>query len=343
MTTSSKAAGLVLATALLLSASASFAQSASDLESARDLYKQARELRTKGDLKGALEKFKGANALAATPITALELGRTYMQVGQLLEAREAFLSVSRLKVQPDESERSAAARAEAVELAEQVRPRIPSLVVHVPAGASVTVDGAPVPADAVGLPRKLNPGPHDVAARFGEGPEDKKTVNLKEAESAEVTLAPKAPEGIGPTGPGPAGSGHEAGGGASGRQAGDEPAPKKAIHPLVWVGAGVGVAGLGFGTVAGIVTLSKKSTINELCQGTRCPPAAESTVTAGRTWATLSTISVAVGLVGIGVGVVGFFLPTKAAAKPSTAQRALGALGALDVGPRWLGVRGSFQ
>ncbi len=338
MTTSSRSAraavAAVTAAALLLFSLPVHAQSASDLESARDLYKQARELRTKGDLKAALEKFKGANALAATPITALELGRTYMQLGQLLEAREAFLSVSRLKVQSDESERSAAARTEAGELAEHVRPKIPSLVVRVPTGATLTVDGLTVPPDAVGLPRKLNPGAHEVSARMGEGAEDKKSVTLKEGESAEVTLAPKGDAPSVPSGPSvgagdarivspPVAGAPKEGGGTS-------------LHPLVWIGSGVAVAGVAFGTVAGIVTLSKKSTISDLCQGTRCAPSAESAVSSGRTWATLSTLSFIVGGAGAAAAVVGLFLPTPSKSKVAAA------LSRVDVGPRWLGVRGSF-
>lgn len=335
MTTSNRAARVAaVASAVLFCSLPVRAQSASDLESARDLYKQARELRTKGDLKAALEKFKGANALASTPITALELGRTYMQLGQLLEAREAFLSVSRLKVQPDESERSAAARAEAAELAEQVRPKIPSLVVRVPSGAAVTVDGVAVPPDAVGLPRKLNPGAHEVSARMGDGPEEKKSVTLKEGESSEITLAPKgdAPSTAAPPGP----AAIDARGAAKLDPVPPKDASGKSLHPLVWIGGGVAVAGVGFGTVAGIVTLSKKSTINELCQGTHCTPAAESAVSSGRTWATLSTISFIVGGAGAAAAVVGLFLP--AASKSKVAA----ALSRVEVGPRWLGVRGSF-
>ena len=121
------------------------AQSASDLASARALYKEARELRDKGDPKGALEKFKAANALAGTPITALELGRTHAQIGQPVEALETWLSVARMKEQPNESENAKAARAEAASLAQQIGSRIPSLVVKVegaPPGSTpqVTVD-----------------------------------------------------------------------------------------------------------------------------------------------------------------------------------------------------------
>src|SRR5438874_1930474 len=107
MTTSSSAvarrafAAIALA-ALVAVPAVSFGQpaaqpSAADLESARELYKEAKALRDKGDLRGALEKFKQAHAYGQTPVTGLELGRTHMQLGELVEAREVFLSVARMK------------------------------------------------------------------------------------------------------------------------------------------------------------------------------------------------------------------------------------------------------
>ena len=76
---------------------------ASDLETARELYKEGRALRDKNDLKAALEKFKGAHALASTPVTGLELGRTHMLLTELVEAREAFLSVAKIPFADKES------------------------------------------------------------------------------------------------------------------------------------------------------------------------------------------------------------------------------------------------
>src|SRR5688572_2041922 len=130
MTTSSRAIVIACAVGLgsLALASPLYAQpsepSAADLESARELYKEGKELRTKGDLKGALEKFKAAHAYGGTPVTGVELGKTHMQLGELVEAREILLSVGRMKVQPDETEKSTAARTEAAELAEQIKPKI---------------------------------------------------------------------------------------------------------------------------------------------------------------------------------------------------------------------------
>src|SRR5690242_13340717 len=92
---------------------ASAEPTAADLESARDLFKEGQALRAKGDLEGALTKFKAADALAGTPITGVELGKTLLQMGKLVEAREGFLSVGRIPTKPNESPQTKKARAEA--------------------------------------------------------------------------------------------------------------------------------------------------------------------------------------------------------------------------------------
>ena len=98
MTSSERIFGLaVLALSLTAVPRSALAQrSAADIESARQLYSQGVDLRDKGDLKGALEKFKAAHALGNTPITGIELCRTHAALAQPVEAREACLGVGRI-------------------------------------------------------------------------------------------------------------------------------------------------------------------------------------------------------------------------------------------------------
>jgi hypothetical protein len=117
------------------------------------------DLRSKGDTAGALRKLKAANGLVRTPITGLELCKTYLALGQLVEARQTFLSVNRMPVNIEETVRSKVARSESEKLAAQLVGRIPSLrirITGVPADSvSVTIDGAQVPIDALDAPRRL--------------------------------------------------------------------------------------------------------------------------------------------------------------------------------------------
>jgi hypothetical protein len=166
--------------------------SAVDIAQARELLNRGLASRNKGDARGAVSDLKAANALAHTPITGLELGRTYMDLGMLVEARETFLSIARLPVRPEETARSKAARGEGASLADQLRARIPSLVVKVTGVAidsvAVTIDGAAVLGEALAAPRLVDPGSHTVSARSTTGGTAETTVELKEGESRDVEL-----------------------------------------------------------------------------------------------------------------------------------------------------------
>src|SRR5262245_24937263 len=174
--------------------------SAADLETARDLYGQGKTLREKGDLAGAVAKFRQAFQLAATPILGLEICRTEEKLAHLVEAREACLSAVRLPTKANESDNTKKARGEAAALADAIKARIPAIVITlqgVPAGveATVTSDGEAVPAATLGAPRKVDPGTHHVVAKVGSGPESTTDVTVKEGETKPATLTVTVPEG----------------------------------------------------------------------------------------------------------------------------------------------------
>jgi hypothetical protein len=231
---------------------AAFAQerSASDIAQAREFLNQGKELRSKGDNLGALEKLKAAHALADTPITGIELGRTYEAASQLVEAQETFLSVARIPVRPEETPRSAAARRESAILAEQLRSRIPTLTVRITGvtadTVSVTIDGAPVLKEALAGPRLVNPGRHHVLAKSTAGGTAESTVDLKEGEARDVELkiALVGGDGAGSASAAP-GPQKQTPSFAPAEKAGGEPAPRS--HLLEWSliggGAAVGAAG----------------------------------------------------------------------------------------------------
>ncbi len=172
-----------------------------DLETARALFKEGRDLRAQGRLAEAIEKLKAAHTLGQTPITGLELARTYAGVRRLIDARETALGVARIAVAPDETERSAEARKEAAALAEELRPRIPSITIRIeghardtdrPESAAlvVTVDGERIPPSVLGEPRKVDPGLHVIAVR-GEDPSSntaQEVVRVEEREERVVTV-----------------------------------------------------------------------------------------------------------------------------------------------------------
>jgi hypothetical protein len=325
---------VALALPLGVAEGSAFAQqqqpSAGDVAQARELYNQGLALRDKGDLPGAIEKLRAAHALASTPITGIELGRTYVSSGKLVEARETLLAVGRIPVSSQETPRSSQARADAAQLAEQVRPRIPTLVVKVsgvPTGAvAVTIDGAAVPTEALTAPRLVNPGSHQLVATSTSGGSATTQVEVKEGETRTVELKIVFAGDSTAQPAAPAQSGAPAGGGATGSVAvspdtGSPARSSSSLSPVLTFG-GFGLAGVGIvvGSVTGVMALSKGSSVKNACDGLDCPRSVDGDLSSGRTLATVSTVSFVAAGVGAALGVTGLLLhPHQERAPASTA------------------------
>jgi hypothetical protein len=305
-------AALLIALALPLGAAekSAFAQpSAGDVAQARELFNEGLALRDKGDLPGAIEKLRAAHALANAPITGYELARAYVSAGKLVEARETLLGVGRVAVTAQETARSTSARTEAAQLAEQVRAKIPSLVVKISGVPSetvaVTIDGAAVPREALLAPRFVNPGSHELVATSTSGGKAATKVDVKEGETRTVELTLSFAGGSTPPPAAPA-EGTPATGGAPPQDTSASTQPSSpARSALVFGGFGLAAAGAIAGTVTGVMALSKGSSVKNACDGLVCPTSVNGDLTSGRTLATVSTISFIAAGVGAAAGIVG--------------------------------------
>ncbi len=330
-------ARLAIVLALTLSAPVAFAQTAQptaqELETARTLYKEGKELRAAGDLRGALEKLRAAHALGHTPVTGVELAKTYAMVGKLVEAREVALSVARLGVASDETEKSADARAESAKLAEELRPRIPTLAVRVrgltPGEVPlVIIDGVQVPAAASAEPQKVDPGKHEIVVRVGEGAaarEVRAGAETPEGQMLEIAVdVPPAPAPAPP--PPPPG--------------GPPPDPSYRTPLLAKLAFGVAVGGTVVGIVAGIEALSYENSVSGECPSShRCVAGTQGANDLGsaHTWANVSTVSFVLAGAGLVTGVVDMFVEQGHHAREAGAVRV-----APWVGVGSAGVRGQF-
>ena len=300
-------AALVLA-ALVSSRPAAADPTAADVETARGLYVEGLELRDGGKLEMSLARFKAAHALAATPITSLELGRAHVLVSELVEARDALLSVERLPVHPSESAKAASARLEARAMAEQLRDRIPALrIVFSPEPAArphLTIDGVTIPTEALAAPRKLNPGPHTIAAEANGA---RATANVmmveRELRMVTLTLAPAGPSAR----PTPV---------TLAPRDGALAPPPSGPGPSGWFYVGIGAAGVGVavGTIAGALALSKANALESQCTGTACPRTAADDLSTSRTMGVVSTIAFSVAGAGALLAIVTWF------SRPSATQ-----------------------
>jgi hypothetical protein len=327
MTSARRAASAIALSLSLLAASAHAEPTAEDLASARALFKEGRALREQGDLPKALEKLRAAHALGQTPITGLELARTYVLVGKLVDAREVSLGVARLPVASDETGRSDSARAEAAKLATSLEPRLAKLIVTVtgmPAlsAASVSVDGETIPVAAIGEPRSADPGVHVAVLTLPGGGEVKTQVEVKEGEAREVVLDAASATSTAPPPPPPPPV-----------IAPPEPPPRHTDAILV-TGATVGGLGLLFGASFGVATFVTKGSLESDCPGGRCGPAHCAGLTTAQNQATGATI----GFVVAGAGAAAVILDLIFAPKKDPEKAAI----VPELGAGWVGAHGSF-
>ncbi|GAC1522815.1 MAG: hypothetical protein NVS3B10_22970 [Polyangiales bacterium] len=320
---------LLLSTVLLGGSAVAHAEpSAADIETARAEFNAGLGLRDKGDAPGALPHLLTANSLVTTPITAVELGRTQLLVGQLVEALESFMSVARIPPRPNESKNAARAREDASKLATEVEPRIPSLRVRAKAGSAtpaVTIDGATISSLAANAPRKLDPGKHEVVVRAEGYVEQAQTVVLveREARELEVVLVPSAAStttstALSSTTTATTTAGVAAAPGPSGDA---DPTAARKASPLVWIGFGVAGVGAVVGAVTGIATLGKASKVKDECPDQRCTtPAGQSDLDSAHTLGAVSTVSFALAGAGVVVGVIGLLGGSSRSESPTAAH-----------------------
>jgi len=279
--------------------SAGAAPTAAEKDTARSLMKDGRAKRDAGDHKGALEAFRGAHAIMHVPTTGLEVGRSEVDLGLLVEARDTLLAVARIPVEKGEPAPFAEARKEADALATSLETRIPTVkLVFANEGEGstigVTIDGVAVPAAAIRLPQRLDPGKHVVMVTVGAA-KKKRAIELKEGEAQTLTIDMSADDAVTPA-----------------VTSSDTSAPPKkdetksgSVGTLAWIGFGLGGAGIVAGTVTGLLAMSKTSAAKSQCVDTQCPHSAHDDLEGARSMATISTISFAVGVAGLGLGVIG--------------------------------------
>jgi len=291
------ACSVLLGLALGWATPAAAEPSESAKETARNLMAEARELRERQDLQSALTRFEAADAIMGVPTTGFEVARTQADLLLFIEARATLQRVLAIPEQPDDPEPFAVARDKARQLDAELSRRIGAVRVLLRGAArhhvSVTVDQDQLPAAALQLPFRVNPGRHRVVVRSGSK-ELVREVDVPERDTVTVELELGEPKRPPPPQRRPAEPGHAK------------------IPVLTYVGGGLAVSGLLVGGASGVIALSKKQSAEEGCSANRCPPATWDDLDAAQSFATASTIGFVLAGVGVGVGAAGFWLGSQA-------------------------------
>ena len=312
----------ILAVVMGASSIAMAEPSAVDKETARGRMTDGRSAREKGDLQGALKAFSGADALMHVPTTGLEVAKAQVALGLLVEARDTALRVARSKEVAGEPGPFKQARDAASAMTDELEARIPSVTLTlkgVPDGttATVTIDDASVPSQALGQPRKVDPGHHVIVAKAG-GPEAKQEIDLAEKDHKDVTL--EVVPGAAPAGP------TEATTAPTDTGTTEEPAPthKSGFSKgLMFTGFGLAGAGVIAGTITGLLSMSKTNSIKSSpnCVNTNgsiaCNANENSDISSAKSMATISTVAFAAAGAGAVLGIIGLVTGNSSSSAPA--------------------------
>ena len=245
------------------------------------------------------------------PTTGLEVARTLVKLGKVVEARDVALEVMRMPVGPKESRPFKVARAAAESLARDLAPQIPSLKLELSpeaAAASLEIDQRSVPLSALGLGYALDPGTHRIQITAEGYQPVVRSVTLRTGETqtlrVELVPAPKpkaqpTPRKVSPSVAPP----------ASKVSPPPPPAPVEETTTWPqWVGFTLAGAGVVTGTVAGVLSLNRTRAAKEHCNGNVCESGARNDLDTAMKLANVSNIGFAVAVLGTGIGVTGLLL-----------------------------------
>ncbi|RLB63745.1 MAG: hypothetical protein DRI90_06165 [Deltaproteobacteria bacterium] len=284
---------MMLTAAVLLSSHSVDAQDGQrDRAAAQALFDEAVELRDQGATQQACAKFEESLRLDPGVGTRFNLADCFERVGKLASGWTHFLEVAAATEMAGQPERAAMAR----DRAKKLEPRLAKLRIEPvdPApGLVIRRGGADVGRAQWGTAIPIDPGRYTIeASAAGRRSWSKQVVIAKEGAQVTVTvpaLAAAPTDGSGEPG---AGS-HLPVTGSSGAEDGDGGAVRGTIGLVM---GGLGLAGIGVGSAFGLIAMSKKNEVDELCPDeTKCTAAGIAINDEAKTAGTVSTIGFVAG------------------------------------------------
>jgi hypothetical protein len=302
--------GMAIALHLTLVTNISSAQqpSAQDQAAAEGLFADAKKLMGEGNYGEACPKFEESQRLDPAPGTQFNLGECYEHIGRTASAWALFLNVAAAAKSANMPDREKVARDRAAAL----EPKLPKLVILVPSpapGLEVKRDGVLVGQAQYGSSVAIDPGKHPVTAS-APGKEPWSTTVDVGPDGATISVPALTDAVVKPVAP------------AADFEASVPERGQRGLgsqRTLALVAAGVGVVGLGVGSVFGLKDMSKLSDAESHCTGNACDATGVALRDDAMSAGNISTIAFSVGLVAIaGAAVLWFTAP----ASSSSASRA---------------------
>lgn len=249
-------AGVAFFAMTLLVCSSAFAQTAEQKAGARAAANSGADAFEARDFDKAVDMFLRAESIVHSPVHELYLARSYVQLGRLVEARELYLKI----IRDDDGDRTETAQDEL----DALEPRVPRVTLSVTGtdvpAREVTVDSKPVPVVLLGVAQPFDPGDHTVVV-LTEERRLTQTFSVEEGANVTVELDMSGGELIKTADPAP-------------QKTQIDPVSKPVaksqkgadgMRIASYAALGVGVVGIGLGTVFGLRAGAKARDANELC------------------------------------------------------------------------------
>jgi hypothetical protein len=308
--------GLLLAL-VLVPASAS-AQPTDEARARADaLFREGQDLLTAGQIPTACARLEESQRLDPKLGRLLNVAFCHEKLGRVATAWSEYNQAAALALQTKQAERESFARKQASQLAQKLS-FIRLDLAAAPEVSQVTIDGASLTRDQWAVPFPVDPGDHALTFAGSGRKVRTQTVAVSAAGTMRVTVAPLEPETSAPshaeTPPPP--PVHEEPPPAQPQV--EQPAPPPQPHGSRtpgWIVGGVGLAALGAGAAFGVRAITLKSDADSQCPNHQCTQSGLATIGDAKNAATVSTIGLAVGAVGVGVGT---WLVLRVPSSPST-------------------------
>jgi hypothetical protein len=259
--------------------------SESDRAAARELGREGIELYKAGDYATALDRLTRAHTIVDLSTTGLWRARCLVALGQLVEASEQYLAVTRMTLSADAPGIHVAALEEASRERDALLPQVPSVRLRsagpFPADAVITIDDQPVPAALIGAKRPVDPGTHVVRVTRGDRSETS-SFSIEPGASIELALTiPSTPatdvmQSTRPTAP-------------------PDDEDSGAVVIAGWATVALGGAVFIGGVVTGLLALDTQSDLDGGCVNSQCPPDLHDEVDEFETLRTLSLVGIIAG------------------------------------------------
>jgi len=258
------AAGLAIALLLFLSPGGVHAQNAT----AEELYREGVAQFENGNYDAACQAFADSYRAEPLPGALFTLATCEMRAGRLASAATRYQEfVSLVATLPAEQQQ---AQRERREVAERERSallgKVPYLRIVATAllqgSAVIKLDGVALDQARLGVELPVDPGEHLIQVVAADGTSSEVRVSLAAQEHKSVVLSPVgvAAARVETTQRAPAPERKSV--------AESEPSPPIAAY----VALGVGILGVGVGSVAGVRALDHKGAVDDECDGTACSP-----------------------------------------------------------------------